>query len=513
MAGLALSSEAPETAREPVQIACEDRAATATVLDDPIAFVDVETTGGDARWHRVIEVAIVRVRAGVLEEEWSTLINPQCPIPPHIEALTGIDTAMVEDAPTFAEVAREVAQRLEGRLFVAHNVSFDRGFLRAELECSGHRFNPRSLCTVRLSRRLYPGAHSHALDSVIQRLGIQVQRRHRALDDAQVLWKLWQAALEHNARAELGQLVAELAGLTTLPPQLPAGLADEIPETPGVYRFYGEQRALLYVGKSRSLRTRVLAHFSNAHRNGTDRNLKTQVRDIEWTETAGELGAELAEVRCIRESQPVYNKRLKESRTVFTLRLDDAQDGGVRARIDELDPFASEPIGAGYGLFRQRADAARALRKLVREHSLCAVALGLEDGGGSCVAYQLGRCRGACMGAESLQLHATRVRLALARDRVRPWPFAGALGIRERTAGGRMDIHVFREWRYLGTARDDEELAQHLLRASETAFDVDLYRILGRYLRGKRRRLELIELERGRAQPFHPRPGAPDSSY
>lgn len=463
------------------------------LVDGPVAFVDVETTGGDARFDRVIEVGIVSARAGGLEGEWSTLVNPECRIPAHIEALTGISNEMVEGAPTFAELAGEIEARLKGRLFVAHNASFDRSFVRNELKRAGRIFSPRSLCTVRLSRRFFPEAQSHALDSVIQRLGCVVERRHRALDDAQVLWKLWQAVLSQRPPAAFEEVLSELVGLTALPPQLPADLADELPESPGVYRFYGEQRALLYVGQSRSIRTRVLAHFNGAHRNATDRQLKTLVRDIEWTETAGTLGAEITEVRCIREAHPVFNKRLTHSRSAFTVRLAERAPGGIRANVEEIDPCA--PLGEGYGLFRLRAQAARHLARLVREHSLCAVALGLESSDGSCVGYPLGRCRGACIAREPVALHATRVRLALAPEHVPQWPFAGAIGVRERALGGQRELHVFDDWRYVGTAHDDGELSHLLARAHQAEFDVDLYRILRRYLRRTRPRGELVQLK------------------
>lgn len=472
----------------------ETPVAHTALVDGPIAFVDVETTGGDARFDRVIEVGIVSARAGVRESEWSTLVNPERWIPPHIEALTGIGNEMVERAPTFAQLAGEIEARLKGRLFVAHNASFDRSFIRNELRRVGCAFSPRSLCTVRLSRRFFPEAQSHALDSVIQRLGCVVERRHRALDDARVLWELWQAVLVQQSPETFERAVSELVGLTTLPPQLPADLADEIPDGPGVYRFYGEQRALLYVGQSRSIRTRVLSHFNNAHRSATDRHLKTQVRDIEWTETAGVLGAEIAEVLSVRESHPTYNKRLTHSRAAFTLRLAATADSGILASIQEIDP--REPLGEAYGLFRLRAQAARHLARLVRDHSLCAVALGLEVSDGSCVGYPLGRCRGACVARESVALHATRVRLALAPERVREWPFAAPIGVRESSIDGGTNLHVFDDWRYVGTAHDDGELERLLARSHEASFDVDLYRILRRYLRRQGRHGELIELKR-----------------
>ncbi|MFO1265467.1 MAG: 3'-5' exonuclease [Rubrivivax sp.] len=146
--------------------------APAASADSPLAFVDVETTGGHPAWHRVTEVAIVAMRGGEIEWEWSTLVHPGIPIPPSIQALTGISNEMVADAPPFAAVAREVHERLEGRLFVAHNARFDYGFLRAELRRAGQEFAAPLVCTVRLSRLLYPDGGRHNLDSLIARHGL-----------------------------------------------------------------------------------------------------------------------------------------------------------------------------------------------------------------------------------------------------------------------------------------------------------------------------------------------------
>ncbi len=150
-------------------------------------------------------------------------------------------------------------------------------------------------------------------------------------------------------------------------------------------------------------------------------------------------------------------------------------------------PWTRGLLGEAYGLYRSHAEAARALKKLLRKNSLCSVALGLEHSEGSCVAFALDRCRGACVGEESARIHAARVRMALARDQLPAWPFSGAVGIRERS-GRAMDVHVVRNWRYVGTARSDEELAEVLASAEHAAFDIDLYRILVRHLNGRRHR-------------------------
>ena len=160
-------------------------------LEAPVAFVDLETTGGNAAFHRVIEVGVVAASAGGLEYEWSSLVNPGMSIPWGVQAITGITDDMVENAPTFADIAAQLAERFDGRLFVAHNASFDYGFVREEFRRSGIRYESRVACTVKLSRRVNPGMPRHNLDVLIAHLGLQISRRHRALPDAQALWQFW----------------------------------------------------------------------------------------------------------------------------------------------------------------------------------------------------------------------------------------------------------------------------------------------------------------------------------
>src|SRR5687767_85339 len=159
------------------------------LLDAPLAIVDLETTGTDPAADRVTEIAVLEVDGFGVSGEWSTLVNPGGGgIPSPIQALTGITNDMVASAPRFAELAGELYERLEGRVFVAHNARFDYGFLRREFDRAGIKFSAKTLCTVRLSRRLYPGEPHHNLDSVIARHGIECRARHRAAGDADALW-------------------------------------------------------------------------------------------------------------------------------------------------------------------------------------------------------------------------------------------------------------------------------------------------------------------------------------
>lgn len=476
------------------------------MLDGDIACVDLETTGGHPLLHRVIEVGIVTLRGGEVVEEWSSLVNPGGRIPRGISAFTGITDEMVADAPGFSDLRDEVLARLEGRLFVAHNARFDYGFLRNEFRRLGVRFRAPVLCTVKLSRRMDAGERGHSLDAVMARHGIECSARHRALGDAQVLARFLPILRRRHPPEELERVVAELVRESPLPPQLDPELVEDLPEGPGVYRFWGENDALLYVGKSINLRTRVLSHFASDHRDSRELKLSRQVRRVDWQETAGELGALLLESRWVKELEPLHNRRLRAACECWTIVLEGEGDG-LRARVEEMGtlpvsverPAVRNVSGQGngdcphFGTFRSRRDATKALDEIVRAHQLCRKTLGLEPGEGSCFGFQVGRCRGACAGREPAALHAARAQLAFAPHRLRPWPFRGRLAVCERDWRGEQELHVFDQWRYLGTVRDEESLAA--LEPQAGGFDIDTYRILDRFLRKPAPRTRLVELD------------------
>ncbi|QQS19385.1 3'-5' exonuclease [Candidatus Saccharibacteria bacterium] len=163
----------------------------------PIVFLDIETTGGSPHWSRITEIGAIRIENGAVSGVFNQLIDPECAVPPFITRLTGINNAMVSGQPTFKDVATELEQFLDQAIFVAHHVNFDYGFIREEYRRLGRMFRMDRGCTVRLDRLLYPAQHSHALDRIIERQGIDVAHRHRAFDDAAVLWEYfefeWQA--------------------------------------------------------------------------------------------------------------------------------------------------------------------------------------------------------------------------------------------------------------------------------------------------------------------------------
>ena len=443
-------------------------------MDAPLAIVDVETTGSDPSSDRITEIALLEVNGNALTGEWSTLINPGGVIPGAVQALTGITQDMVERAPRFEQIAGELYERLSGRVFVAHNARFDYGFLRREFERAGLKYIARTLCTVRLARRLYPGEEGYDLDSLIARHGFECEARHRAAPDAGVLLQFLRAAAEEHG-AEVFQTAArQVARQPTLPPHLERGAIDAVPDAPGVYLFYDDGPAPLYIGKSRAMRSRVLQHFI-ATSSWTQR-----VRRIEWQRTAGELGALLREAALVKELDPVYNRQLRRPGQLCGFAFD-----GRRLRLARGEEIDAETLPYVYGLWRSRRAAMQALREAADVHRLCLQTLGFDvKKQGSCLRHQLGRCSGVCAGKENVHVHHARVATALAAMKSAEWPHRGPLAVIEHDQRrDATEVHVLDRWCYLGTAHDDSEVAELL--ESRPRFDYDHYRILARHL-GKR---------------------------
>lgn len=464
-----------------------------TVLNEHLVFLDLETTGATATHDRITEVGLIEVNRGRLIGEWSTLVNPGMSIPPAIQSLTGITNEMVAHAPAFAAISGELHRRLEGKLLVAHNARFDYGFLRSEFQRAGVRYASRVLCTVKLSRRLYPHHHRHNLDTLMMRHGIACDARHRALGDARVLWQLMQCWHRELDAATIAGAVQGLVKTPTVPAGLPDNVFDDIPEAPGVYLFHGDNDVVLYVGKSINLRARVMSHFSGDYRVAKDMRIAQQVKRIDWIETAGELGALIRESRLIKRLAPVYNQRLRRTTDLCSWHWRAENSGGVPQLVSARDLDIAQ-FGDLYGLFRSRRSAIEALREIATAQGLCTILLGLEKKTGPCFAYQIKHCRGACVGAESVAQHSLRLEQALVSMRMQPWPFKGRVGVREHGAGEAAELHVIDRWCYLGTVRSEQELHELEETRAQPIFDLDTYKILTRFFSQPRGRYSVVEL-------------------
>jgi DNA polymerase-3 subunit epsilon len=462
-------------------------------------MLDLETTGTNAQHGHVTEIAAVRVEEGREVARWSSLVNPGVPIPAFIQQLTGISDAMVAQAPPFAELAPKLLALLDGAVLVAHNARFDHGFLKSEFARLEIDLHVKTLCSVRLSRKLYPQHRSHSLDAIIQRHGLHTSERHRAMGDVDMVLAWLDIAAMELGRPALARAAAELLqGPASMPSQLQTPIKD-IPDAAGVYIFYGEGPLPLYIGKSVHLRSRVLAHFQADHSAAREMRITQEIRRVEWRQTAGELGALLLEARLIKQMQPLYNHHLRRARALQTWCLSESPQARPLLTLLQTDELEAQSLTRMFGIYRSRRLALEALRALADEHALCQQTLGLDPGWGRCFAHQLGRCKGVCCGQEKPELHYLRLQLALASQRRLAWPYAGRIGIREDDPdSGRCDIHVFAHWCHLATVHDESELHEVLQARQPLAFDMDNYQMLSRYLAGAAgRRNKLLKFGAG----------------
>ncbi len=467
---------------------------TDSILDEQFAIVDIETTGGNASRDRITEIAIIGMHAWQETSRWSSLVNPGRHIPDYIQSLTGISNAMVADAPVFDDLADQVFELLDGKVFVAHNVRFDYGFIRNAFGRTDISLTAPMLCTVKLSRALFPTVRRHNLDSVIRHHGLDCGERHRAMGDSAVLLQFLQKIHAENDDRQLEPIFNRVVSRPSLPPRLSMTDIDVLPDSYGVYLFYDENDICLYVGKSNAIRTRVLSHFSSDYRIRKEMEIAQQTARIEARETAGELGALLKEIDLVRELSPIYNRRLRAYDKAWSIRWSALEDPIMHPEVVSSDMF---DVGEEYnlfGLFRSSRQAREKLNNLASQRELCLRTLGIETGEGPCFAHQVGKCTGVCAGEEPAIEHKIRIMQALLPIKLRKWPYDGVVAFRELSSDGQTaEAYVFDNWRYLGTVDSEDSICgENFCHSGE--FDIDVYNVITRYLDRGKRGLKVVDV-------------------
>ncbi len=462
------------------------------MLPQKLAFVDLETTGARSFYDRIIEIGIVRVEDNQIVDTYSSLLNPETHLPPEIERLTGIMGSDLIGAPTFSEIKDIIQEKISDCIFVAHNVRFDYGFLKSEFLRTGLPFSMKHFCTVTLSRALFPEFPRHNLDALIERFQFECKNRHRAFDDAKILYDFYTTIQKKFPLETIEQAVNIALRKPTLPPKLSQETIDNLPDLPGVYLFYGENDTPLYVGKSKNIRERVLSHFSNDIRSSTEMNISQQVEKIETIITAGELGALFTESSLIKKMLPIYNKMLRLKKELVVLKSATNSEGYQTVHLETIDVIDLESLDTFLGFFRSRRQAKAYLADLCKEHQLCEKLLGLEKTNSACFGYRLDNCKGACVGKEQKLFYNLRFTSAFYKSKLLPWPFKGAITIKEENAfTHKTDYFLVDKWCYIGKVSMDAEgnLLQKL--EEQQTFDLDVYKILRRFMR-KPENLRLI---------------------
>jgi DNA polymerase-3 subunit epsilon len=433
-----------------------------------LAFVDIETTGLSPTENRVAEIGVITVDAGRVER-WSTLIKS-----PRRELDSAVDSRPDDehdDAPAFGDIAAELALRLSNRLFIAHNARFDYSFLRAEFARARISFEAPVVCSVMLSRRLYPHLERHNLDALAESHRLVIEERHRALPDAELLWQWWQVIHREIAPKTIKDAVASLLAGPLLPPQLDPLLIDRLPAAPGTYVLFDEQHRPLTVGAAANLKLHLLNYFRMDRATAQALEYAHRVGRVTWHVTRGMVGARLHAAESDGLLFATTKRRLNTS--AYTWQF---QPGTVPCVSIAAIEGAAWQAQDSYGLFPTVRKARNALLRLANRHRLCARRLGLgteaESDCHGCASDHATSCSAEVRGKKDL----IRIFDALRPLRVPAWPYQGPVGIRERS-----DVHIVDQWQYLGTAHCEAEL-HTILECVPKQFDPRTYRVLRRTL-------------------------------
>jgi len=360
------------------------------------AVVDIETTGGDGHNHRITEIAVYRTDGQKEIDHFTTLVNPCKSIPYFITKLTGITDQMVASAPPFYEVADKVIEYTQDCTFVAHNVNFDYSIIKGEFKRLGYNYLRNRMCTANMGRKLVNGLPSYALGSLCKHFGISIQHRHRAYGDAAATVKLFNKLLEIKNEDEV--FIKK-----NLPPNITAEQLDALPEKTGVYYLLDNNQEVIYIGKSKNIKSRIMDHFRN-YQSMKSVEMTTRVAEIRYKLTGSELIALLLESQEIKEFQPKYNRALRRKSLPWGLyqKLD---QGYIRLMVKKTTE-GNEPIMH----FRTSQSAKGFLHKICKQHRLCQSLCGLyRNVSKSCMLHQLNLCEGACEKLEPPEIYNQRV--------------------------------------------------------------------------------------------------------
>lgn len=348
------------------------------------AIVDIETTGGSPTTSKITEIAIVITDGEKIIDQYETLLYPEQNIPYNITALTGISNEMVAHSPKFFEVAKTILSYLEGRIFVAHNVNFDYGFVRQEFKSLGYSYESENMCTVRLSRKAFPGLPSYSLGKLTKSLGITLNNAHRAMADTMATVEVFHKIMRVQEDLDTVNSLAEKLEIKKLPSKA------------GVYYFKDFDGKIIYVGKSINIKKRVQSHMRNFSTKKGITIMET-IHTIEFKLTGNETMALLYETMEIKAHRPIHNRAQKKTKYPFGIAIN-REEEFHKLELEEVNQHSDTVIEFG-----SRREAKAFILDTIENFQLCQKLNGLENVNrvGSCFQYQLHNCNGGCIGEES----------------------------------------------------------------------------------------------------------------
>ena len=379
--------------------------------------IDIETTGNGIKGNRVTEISIFKYDGYAIVDEFTSLINPKCEIPYFITGLTGIDNQMVRDAPTFEALAPVILEFTKDCIFVAHSVNFDYNVLKNEFKEIGLDFVRKKLCTVRLSRRLFPGYHSYSLGKLCTSLDIPLNNRHRARGDAHATVLLFQKLLRaQGAEKVFKAFLNARSQEATLPPSLPKDVFENLPTKPGIYYFKNAKGKIIYVGKAINIKKRVLSHFYDK----ADKEVQMcrETNHIDFELSGGNLLALLMESAAIKKHYPEYNRSQKRNLRPYGIFCYEDRKGILHLAFNHLK-MAPNALATFYSPTNCRLY----LEELCKTFGLCPKYCHLQENVKTCNHYRVSSCEGVCRGTESISAYNEKVQLAIAHIRSKKTDF------------------------------------------------------------------------------------------
>ena len=371
-------------------------------------IVDIETTGNGIKGNKITEISIFKYDGKQIVDEFTSLVNPQSPIPYFITGLTGIDDQMVRNAPTFQEIADTVQNITEGCIFVAHSVNFDYGVIKEEFRQIGVDFIRKKLCTVRLSRKLIPGLRSYSLGKLCSAVNIPLVDRHRARGDAHATVLLFEKLLENPESKEVfKKFLNARSQEATLPPHLPKAVFDKIPQKPGIYYFMNQKGEIIYVGKAINLKKRVLGHFYDKSRK--EIQMCSETANIDFKLAGSELVALLMESAEIKRLFPPYNRAQKRPGKQYAIFAYEDRNG-----ITHLAYNTSKGAPSPLKVFHNQTECRAYLEEVCKSFSLCPKYCHLQQTTSACSHHEINTCEGICRGDESPEDYNQKVDEAIA---------------------------------------------------------------------------------------------------
>ncbi|RIV46872.1 exonuclease domain-containing protein [Flagellimonas pelagia] len=370
-------------------------------------IIDIETTGNGIKGNKITEIAIFKYEGGQIVDEFTSLVNPQCPIPYFITGLTGIDDQMVQNAPTFSEVAKDILSITEGCIFVAHSVNFDYGVIKEEFRQIGIDFTRKKLCTVRLSRKLIPGLGSYSLGKLCSSVQIPLVDRHRARGDAHATVLLFEKLINSpEAEGVFKKFLNARSQEATLPPHLPKSVFDDIPAKPGIYYFKNQKGEIIYVGKAVNLKKRVLGHFYD--KSTKEIQMCSETAHIDYKLSGSELVALLMESAEIKRLFPPYNRAQKRIVRQYAIFAYEDRNGIVHLAFNTIKG-APNPLKIFYSQTECRAY----LEEICKTFSLCPRYCHLQQTNAACSHHEINTCEGICKEEEPVEHYNEKVQEAI----------------------------------------------------------------------------------------------------